>query len=367
MVSILKTLKYRFLECGAKILGFFSNTSLKFGPPKGYYLSAKEYISQNPSMGRIKTLSADPNKYLLAIKKGRICLNPWAFITADDKLLFKESNCYNTKPHKHWVFRSLKFPKVKKISGKVLFLSARTNYYHLMIDELSFLNMVCEIGLRMNSFDYIVCEKPNYPAAQTIFKIWGICKHKIISLDEHKHLQCDLLYFGGGDHALSKEAIYKTLEKLNHYYNIPLASKATGNKRTVIIRPCSHTRRWLNEKECLSKLKMLGFQEVSLDTKSLGEQMEIFAETKIVVAVHGAALTNIIFMRPGTRVIEIRYKKQGGEYSSASCYERLSEIIGINHEILQSDGVERLELKGRSIEDADLIINCDELIKLTKI
>jgi hypothetical protein len=48
-----------------------------------------------------------------------------------------------------------------------------------------------------------------------------------------------------------------------------------------------------------------GFRSIRLETASLAEQVAWFGLTDILVAQHGAALSNIIWMRPGAHVIEI--------------------------------------------------------------
>jgi len=71
-------------------------------------------------------------------------------------------------------------------------------------------------------------------------------------------------------------------------------------------------------------------------------------------------------MKPGSYVIELRYKKQKGLFSSASCYEKLSKLLSINHIVLHCNGVERKELKGRSIEDADIFADINQLSDAVK-
>ena len=185
MVSLFKTLKSRILKLSASILGFFSRSSLKFGPPKGYYHSAQEYIDKHESMGKIQCLLKNPKKDLVTLKKGRVCLHPWAFISADDNLLFEESNCYNTKPEDHWAFKTLKLPKAKSIKGKTLFLSFRRNYWHSLTDDSSLLNMLKANRIDLSSFDHIVCESPDNAASQQLHEIWNINPEKLVSLTEN--------------------------------------------------------------------------------------------------------------------------------------------------------------------------------------
>lgn len=362
MVSLLKTLKSRILKLSASILGFFSRSSLKFGPPKSYYNSAQEYIDKHELMGKIQCLLKHPKKDLVTLKKGRVCLHPWAFISADDNLLFEESNCYNTKPEDHWAFKTLKLPKAKSIKGKTLFLSFRRNYWHSLTDDSSLLNMLKANRIDLSSFNHIICERPNNAASQQIHEIWNINPNKLVSLTENKHLECEELSFIAGSLSLANTPILQTREKvLRKIKNV----HPKPNKRLIASREDAFTRRWLNQSECVKMLDgRFRFECILPSERNLLEQAEIFYQAEIVVGIHGAALANILFMREKTTVIELRYRGQEGNFSSARCYEELSKLIGINHITVLCNGKERPELRGRSIEDADVIVNKTELLKV---
>jgi capsular polysaccharide biosynthesis protein len=50
---------------------------------------------------------------------------------------------------------------------------------------------------------------------------------------------------------------------------------------------------------------MQGFTSVTLEGWTVADQAELFSGADIIVGVHGAALTNLIFSRSGTSVLEI--------------------------------------------------------------
>lgn len=57
---------------------------------------------------------------------------------------------------------------------------------------------------------------------------------------------------------------------------------------------------------------MFGFETVYAEDLSFDEQRNLFFETKILVTPHGAGLTNVLFMQPGTKVLEL--KKASGDF-----------------------------------------------------
>jgi len=341
----------------------FSPSSKILGPPKGYYTDIDEYLNQHPKAGTKRLLfdekATDQQenfvRHLVSITKGRINLNPWSFITKEDKLLFKESSCYGPAPEDHWVFRSIKLPKVHELAGKTLFLSNRSNYWHLLADELCDLSLLTKSGIKLNQFDHIVFEKSHFNAGKELQEIFGLNQVNQVSLQEQLHIECEELYFFTGSFCLSKGALSLVQYKIKSSLEQSSSKSGKSSKRIVVSRGSSTTRRWLNENECISSLDSHGFKLIDPSKLSLAQQVDAFSNADIILGPHGAGLTNIMFCNPGTKVIEVRAQEQGGEYSSASCYEELSVILGIEHHTFHCPSIERKELRGRSIEDADLV------------
>ena len=82
-----------------------------------------------------------------------------------------------------------------------------------------------------------------------------------------------------------------------------------------------------NEAELLPSLQEMGFQICRLEQMPFEEQVQIFRNAEVVVGPHGAGLTNLIFCKPGTRVVEILAK--GYE---RRCYWSLSSELGQNYQ-----------------------------------
>ena len=351
------------------MLSTISPNSKIFGPPNGYYVDVDDYLKYNPNAGTKKLLLKEKQtqqlhfheRYLVTLKNARININPWSFITSDDKLLFKESSCYGPEPEEHWVFRTIKLPNAKKLNGKTLFISSRTNYWHLLAEELCDLYLLFESGVKPSNFDQIIFEKPPSPACGDLHEIFGLDQVKQVSLQQNLHLECEELHFFTGTFCLSKHALKNVTKKILDYFGFSHEIPKENPKRIVVSRGSSTTRRWLNEDECMEFLNSLGFKLIDPSKMSLIEQINTFSRAEVILGPHGAGLTNLMFSCPGTKVIEIRSNEQGGEYSSATCYEELSGIMEMEHHIFQCPSIQRKDLKGRSIEDADLVPNPKQL------
>jgi capsular polysaccharide biosynthesis protein len=60
-----------------------------------------------------------------------------------------------------------------------------------------------------------------------------------------------------------------------------------------------------NEREVLDLLEPLGFVTIDPGRMGVQEQIDHFAAAEVVVAPHGAALTNLNFCSPGVRILEL--------------------------------------------------------------
>lgn len=74
-----------------------------------------------------------------------------------------------------------------------------------------------------------------------------------------------------------------------------------------------------------------------LEDKDLALQIAVFSEAKVVIAQHGAALTNIIWMRPGSLVIEIIPPNKVPKYPRQEFFSHLAKEMNIRHQYIFQD------------------------------
>jgi capsular polysaccharide biosynthesis protein len=93
-----------------------------------------------------------------------------------------------------------------------------------------------------------------------------------------------------------------------------VGGRADGQNKIYISRAKARVRKVLNEQELIPLLKDHGFELLYGEDFSLGEQIEIFAKCSTLMGIHGAGLTNCIFMKPGGNVIELRKRERNYGY-----------------------------------------------------
>jgi len=81
--------------------------------------------------------------------------------------------------------------------------------------------------------------------------------------------------------------------------------QVSGTRKLYLTRRNTLSRRVTNEDKVLPILLENGFEVVDCGQLSYDEQVRMFSEAGVVVAPHGAALTNLLWSPQGTRVLEI--------------------------------------------------------------
>lgn len=97
------------------------------------------------------------------------------------------------------------------------------------------------------------------------------------------------------------------------------------DKRIFITRNNNNYRKIINEEEIYPILKDYGFSILDFDVMSFENQIRHMMNCEILISLHGAALTHMLWMKEGSQVLEIREK----EDNHNNCYFSLASDL--NH------------------------------------
>ena len=174
-----------------------------------------------------------------------------------------------------------------------LILGSSGNYYHDLID---FYSKIFSFDSKIDSnIDKVIIGK-------------SFLKDPIITLINKINIQKKLVSINN-ETKIFKSSYFvsnKNFLKINNFYrHLFLDPNAKQTKNIYISRNDSKNRSITNEKDVVNYLKKFDFEVYELSKISFLEQIKIFCEAKIIVSMHGAGLTNLIFCKPETTVIEI--------------------------------------------------------------
>lgn len=108
----------------------------------------------------------------------------------------------------------------------------------------------------------------------------------------------------GKDNALARDALLDIRDMFFRHYGM-LPPQARGERRIHVSRNDSKVRRTKNERAVMGVLTRHGFESRQMSKLPFRDQAALFHSADIVVATHGAGLANLMFCRPGTKVLEI--------------------------------------------------------------
>jgi hypothetical protein len=237
---------------------------------------------------------------------------------------------------------------IKKVEGvgAILISPESHNYYHWLNDVLPRIRLYEPVLDKIDHF----CIASNVPAKfLAVLADFNIPQEKILLINEKEKLHFDYLYVSslpGSEGRSPQWAVNYLQDKLIK------TTDTAPSKKVYLKRGPGIERRVLNEDAIIKTLQDTGFDIVDPDKLGIQEQINLMQQAKIVVSVHGAALSNLLFVKEGTAVIELF----SPDYFRTDCYYTLSGILNLNYYYLQG-------AKPTGAKWGDIVINEELLTK----
>jgi capsular polysaccharide biosynthesis protein len=248
-----------------------------------------------------------------------------ATLTASGRLVRELSREWNPQPYGHtrlqkpdWLPRIYRVKEAASIT-----LEHTANYCHFLFEGLPRLRI-----LRRCHPDPAIPVYANTRKAfqRELLPLFGVGPERLIPASESPLLQAERLWvptYPGYQGKFSDEAIGYLRETLRPKLEAEAPLRPLS-RRIYISRRDSTSRRILNEAEIEKRLEALGFECLCLSDLSVLAQLRAFAEARVVIAAHGASLTNIAFTDAGALMVEIF-----PEDFFFDCYQELAAKVGV--------------------------------------
>lgn len=331
-------------------------------PLRGYHVKAQDFVQRGAGdYIRLQPLIHSPSdpfqpeRFVAVIPGGRALYDSGVVISPDHRLLADVSwhgHDFVSQPKYHPAMHRVRLPAIQHIAGRVAVVSSvmPENYYHWMVDMLPRLRTLEDSGLAPDYYFINATTQFQKDSLQAL----NISADRILCPTAGTHIQADELIVP----SLPGPAFQITpqLEACEYLRSTFLKKDRTQkpHRAIYITRNDAKTRRVINEAEIREELIDSGFEVVSLSNVPLLEQIELFAEARIIVGPHGAGFTNAIFSQPGSVLIE--FMAEGWQITSIERLARLGgityhSIVGKEHGISNGDvpshdhTVDRAELR----------------------
>lgn len=122
-------------------------------------------------------------------------------------------------------------------------------------------------------------------------------------------------------------------------------------RKVYISRSKAPKRKAHNETEVELLLRKRGFEIHHTENLNFEQQIQLLSETKLLVSLHGAALTNMVFLPPNSKVLELR---NTGD-ALTQCYFNLASTLGLPYYYTLNQG------DGKDTITSDFLIHLENL------
>lgn len=282
---------------------------------KVYQIKASRLFTQKPSATclsknqhrsfHIPHTVERPQTWVARIPGCRVYGKSVTVISPDDYVLNDVSLEWGKSQGNQSVFTNVFLPRVKKVHEPCLLVASTSsdNYYHWLFDVLPRLHLIQQSPLRKAlSCPWVLQKSLNRFQVESL-DTFGFYPTRLYLLQNAYHrfftdLTVPSLPAATGNPGTEVITfLRKALKRVSSKKKYPL--------RILVSRSDSGHRRIINEDELYKELKPLGFSRVSLTGMTFQEQIDIFSHAEVIMGIHGAGLSNIVFSNPGTKLIEI--------------------------------------------------------------
>jgi capsular polysaccharide biosynthesis protein len=271
-----------------------------------------------------------PDRYAVEIQDGIVVGDYGANITPGGTLDYETSHYFGIKRwREHPIYLRRRLPPVEKVDGTVVALATRggsNNYYHFITDVLP------RFGVFEDAMPGVEPDGLYVPATskwqQNLLELTGLAKYPLIATAKHRAVRADRLVVPSISNPY-EVAPRPTIEWLRR--RLPPVDTAAQPRRIYVTRGTDRNNRSLvHEEATWPLLEQRGFVRVAPETTSIQEQIDLFAAAEVIVAPHGAALTNLVFCSPGVRVLEMFT----ASYVNSAYWAILQSIPGTHYRYL---------------------------------
>lgn len=149
----------------------------------------------------------------------------------------------------------------------------------------------------------------------------------------------------------------KAICKLRQYFR-GMENSHFSKKKIYISRKKATKRKLINEETLTPQLIQLGYEIHYFEEYTLQQQIEVMLQASHLISMHGAGLTNMLYMKAGSKILEFRFKGD----DSNNCFFSLASDLGHSYFYsLNEFETPKIHL------NSNMILNVQEALKAIKL
>ena len=241
--------------------------------------------------------------------------------------------------------------RTKRIPGRTLWVVDQWsgNYYHWMVESLT---KILSVRRPFDEFTILIPSSFKQSGFQeSSLKLLNIRFEYFDDVSEIAY--CNELYLPLNV-AITSTCNPPYIRKLRTLLRAPV-NEAPADSRIYISRRLAERRKISNEAAVIEILERYQFKVIDCETLSFSEQREMASKTSVMIGLHGAGLTNMLFMSAGKTVFELRRESEEN-----FCYENLAEALHLQYKFLECKNM------GDDPHNSDFYVNLERLEEALK-
>jgi len=248
-------------------------------------------------------------------------------------IFFKDCNKISDRPA-YVNFIKLKILLTGRIDAPAISIHSIwcEGYFHWLTESLNRLMYIIQSGYHLNDYILLLPKKYlGYSYINESLSLFGFNLENIMPIEEYGNYLCKELLIcpplaipGRYDYAVSNTASEYMLMKAG-------LNNLIADRRVYISRQNSPKRKVTNELELIKLLREYDFEIVETENMTFIQQMSLFNSTRWLISIHGAGLTNMMFMQKHTNILEFR--EENDKWNN--CYFSLASAHNLNYYYLK--------------------------------
>ncbi len=240
---------------------------------------------------------------LYRLRRPRILGREGTIISPDNRVI--EAFTYTDQEDNlasHPIFRRRRFPKALPLEGTYATITYPSSFawYHWVTESLPRLRL---LQPWLDALDGLFIPADLEPQLLESLEAMGVRRDQCIPLGISDYYEPEFLlipnYCAGLNIPTWVPDYLQESLALSRFDSTP------PHRKLYISRADAGKRRITNEDQLLPLLAKAGFEVVRLRESSFSEQAKMFHQAAWVIAAHGAGLVNVLYCKPGVRVMEI--------------------------------------------------------------
>ncbi len=330
------------IDLALNLVRFLAPVNSLFGAPKGFY-SELDLVKQGKIPGRIivpaqVSIQLAPDSLRKKCGLGQDGFQPWPIFwsqhqnvrlvgstllalnerkEASVEAMYQEF-CHKDDPG----YRYFKLPPATRLNGNWTSIISRwtvvKNYCHWFLDALPRLALLDEFPKDSK----IIVPPDLLPFQLDSLKFLGL-QDRVRPTSE-RHLIVENYFFSSPTVMTGCYDPY-TATFLREKF-LPIADKSYASPKRFYVRRVGANRGIVNEQEIIDELSSRGWAIVDCAQLTFAQQVKLFYDADEICALHGAALTNLLWCKPGCKAYEL----VAGNYQNG-VFEGIAQTVGVNH------------------------------------